>query len=64
MTSRKAKPWDRPNPARAGGHVKLTPEQIEQAKERAEQAGRRYPNLVDNMYVAAQAKKRGTAKPA
>lgn len=64
MTSRKPKPWDRPNPAGAGGHVKLSPEQIEQAKERAEQAGRRYPNLVDNMYVASQAnKKRPEKKP-
>ncbi|HZF98020.1 MAG TPA: hypothetical protein VEY92_07220 [Pseudoxanthomonas sp.] len=62
MTSRKPKPWDRPNPVKAGGHVRLTPEQIEQARERAEQAGRRYPNLVDNMYVAAQARKRGAKK--
>ena len=64
MTSRKAKPWDRPNPTGAGGHVRLTPEQIEQAKARAEQAGRIYPNLVDNMFVATQAKKRGSGKPA
>lgn len=62
MTSRTAKPWDRKNPAGPGGHVKLTPEQIEQAKTRAEAAGRAYPNLVDNMYVASQARKRGAAK--
>jgi transposase len=32
--------------------VKLTPEQIAMARERAEKAGRRYPNLVDNMWAA------------
>jgi hypothetical protein len=37
----------------------LTPEQIEQAKARAEAAGRVYPNLVDNMFVASQSRKRG-----
>lgn len=63
MTSRNAKPWDRKNPVGPGGHVKLTPEQIEQAKARAEAAGRAYPNLVDNMYVASQARKRGAVKP-
>jgi hypothetical protein len=62
MTSRTAKPWDRKNPAGPGGHVKLTPEQIEQAKARATAAGRAYPNLVDNMYVASQARKRGAGK--
>jgi hypothetical protein len=62
MTSRTAKPWDRKNPAGPGGHVKLTPEQIEQAKARASAAGRAYPNLVDNMYVASQARKRGAGK--
>ena len=62
MTSRTTKPWDRKNPAGPGGHVKLTPEQIEQAKARAEAAGRPYPNLVDNMFVAAQARKQGKRK--
>lgn len=62
MTSRTVKPWDRKNPAGPGGHVKLTPQQIEQARARAEAAGRTYPNLVDNMYVASLARKRGAAK--
>jgi len=62
MTSRTAKPWDRKNPAGPGGHVKLTLEQIEQAKARATAAGRAYPNLVDNMYVASQARKRSAGK--
>jgi hypothetical protein len=29
----------------------MTAEEIAQARERAERAGRRYPNLVDNMWV-------------
>ena len=64
MTSRAPKPWDRSNPAGPGGHVKLTPEQIEQARQRAEAAGRKYPNLVDNMYVASLARKRRDGKSA
>lgn len=32
--------------------IKLTPEQIAMARERAHKAGRRYPNLVDNMAIA------------
>jgi len=31
---------------------KLSPEQVAAARERAEKAGRRYPNLVDNMWAA------------
>lgn len=62
MTNRSPKPWDRKNPLSAEAHTKLTPEQIEQAKARAAAAGRSYPNLVDNMYVAAQARKQGKRK--
>ncbi len=60
MTSRTVKPWEKPSPTKAGGHVKLSESQIEEARARAEAAGRRYPNLVDNMFVAAQARKRGS----
>ncbi len=42
------KPWKRPNP-RSSAKTKLTPESIEWARARAKKAGRRYPNLVDNM---------------
>ena len=63
MTSR-SKPWDRKNPLRPDEHTRLTPEQVEQAKQRAAAAGRAYPNLVDNMYVAAQARKQGARKSA
>lgn len=47
----RALPWKRrkksARPAR-----KLTPEQVRAARERAAAAGRRYPNLVDNMWAA------------
>ena len=41
---------------RRGGASKLTPAQVEEARARATAAGRRYPNLVDNMHVAAKAR--------
>lgn len=44
----KTKPWKRKNPNK-GRSKKLTPEQKAFAKASAERAGRRYPNLVDNM---------------
>ena len=62
MTSRGPKPWENKAPHKPGALVKLTPAQIEQARQRAEEAGRRYPNLVDNMYVAAQARKQASRK--
>jgi len=36
--------------------VKLTPEQIAEAKDRALKAGRKYPNLIDNMWAAQKSK--------
>lgn len=42
--------------------IKLSPEQKYEAKERAEKAGRRYPNLIDNMYVAKKAKEKQDKK--
>jgi hypothetical protein len=57
MATRKPGPWQRPAPKRRGGAVKLTPAQVEEARARAAAAGRRYPNLVDNMYVAAKARR-------
>lgn len=49
-------PWKRANPRkRAGKATKhLTPAQKSAAKARARRAGRRYPNLVDNMRMAAK----------
>lgn len=50
--SKKKKPvWEKPRP-NIGKPQKLTPEQKAKAKARAAKAGRRYPNLVDNMAVA------------
>ena len=40
------------SPPKDKAKIKLTPEQIEMARERAAKAGRRYPNLIDNMAIA------------
>jgi hypothetical protein len=48
MTAVKKAPWKKPKP-KTGKSKKMTPEQIEEARARAKKAGRRYPNLVDNM---------------
>ena len=57
-------PWKRPRP-KTGAKKKLSAAQIEAARERAERSGRRYPNLVDNMWAArlkpAQLARRGRA---
>jgi hypothetical protein len=42
-------PWKQKKPANDSAKITLTPESIAWARERAKQAGRRYPNLVDNM---------------
>lgn len=49
------KVWEKPKPKSAKKPQKLTEAQKEQAKARAKKAGRRYPNLVDNMYVLSRA---------
>ena len=47
-------PWKKPNPRKKSGRksVKLSEEQKDAARARAKRAGRRYPNLVDNMWAA------------
>jgi hypothetical protein len=54
------KPWKKnPSPAsRRRGSIKLTADEKAAARQRAKKAGRRYPNLVDNMTVARQRRKR------
>jgi hypothetical protein len=49
-------PWQRPNPRKRAGKTSkhLTAAEKSAAKARAARAGRRYPNLVDNMAVAAK----------
>jgi ribosomal protein L15E len=50
---RKSKPvWEKPRPKSLGKSKKLTPAQKESAKAAAQKAGRKYPNLVDNMRAA------------
>jgi len=41
--------WDKPRPKGLGKPKKLTSKQKTKAKTMAKKAGRRYPNLVDNM---------------
>lgn len=52
----KPPPWRRPPPAKPS--TPMTPDQIARARARAEAAGRRYPNLVDNMAIVAADRKR------
>ena len=49
-------PWKRQNPRKRAGKTSkhLTSAQKSAAKARARRAGRRYPNLVDNMRMAAK----------
>lgn len=59
MPAAKSPPW-RKAPSRASkkrGSAKLTAAEKQKARERAAKAGRRYPNLIDNMFVAAQRRK-------
>ncbi len=57
-------PWKRENPRkRAGKAAKhLSPAKKAAAKARARRAGRRYPNLVDNMRMAAKKTKKSKEK--
>lgn len=48
MPTHRTPPWEKKRAAGASA-TKLTPESVAWAKERARAAGRRYPNLVDNM---------------
>ncbi|WP_424627322.1 DUF6321 domain-containing protein [Bradyrhizobium sp. SYSU BS000235] len=65
--ARKARaPWKRPNPRKRAGKASkhLTPAKKAAAKARARKAGRRYPNLVDNMRMASASKSSGKKKSA
>jgi hypothetical protein len=44
--------WDKPRPKELGKSKPLSPEQKAKAKAAAKKAGRKYPNLVDNMNAA------------
>jgi len=56
MTQPDPPPWKRPAPKTRKPAVPLTSAQKEAARARAKAAGRRYPNLVDNMWATKQAK--------
>ena len=62
-SSKRRPPWKRRNPRKAKGKpsTHLSTADKAKARRRAKRAGRRYPNLVDNMRVAAQ-KRRRTAR--
>ena len=64
MATKKA-PWQKKNPAGPGQHKTLTPTEKAQARRAAKDAGRSYPNLIDNMRVASKktAKKKTARKP-
>ncbi|KGE52873.1 hypothetical protein WCN79_17110 [Xanthomonas axonopodis pv. vasculorum] len=47
-------PWKRPKPKGKAKSTSLTDAQKAAAKQRAEEAGRPYPNLVDNMWASRQ----------
>ena len=57
-------PWKRPNPRKRAGKASthLAPAKKSAAKARARRAGRPYPNLVDNMHMAAKSTKKATKK--
>ena len=57
-------PWKRSNPRKRAGKASkhLTPAQKSAAKTRARRAGRRYPNLVDNMRMAAKKTSKAKAR--
>jgi hypothetical protein len=46
-------PWKKAAP-KSARHTKLSPAKKAKAKRSAKRAGRRYPNLVDNMRAAAE----------
>jgi hypothetical protein len=57
-TSKRRPPWKKANTKkRAGTSRKLTPAQKSAARAAARKAGRRYPNLVDNMRAASKGRK-------
>ena len=46
------KVWDKKRPKSLGKSNPLTAAQKDKARARAKRAGRKYPNLVDNMWAA------------
>ena len=58
MPAKRRPPWKKANPkAKAGTSRKLSPKQKTSARAAAKKAGRRYPNLVDNIRAAQKGKR-------
>jgi hypothetical protein len=51
MAKKFVEPWEKPAPKKSRA-TKLTPQSKAKAKAAATRAGRKYPNLVDNMNAA------------
>jgi hypothetical protein len=64
MAKAQKTPWKRPNPRKRAGKASkhLSPAKKSAAKARAKRAGRPYPNLVDNMRMAAKKTKKSAKK--
>lgn len=56
------KPWQKGNPKPAAARTRLTAAQKNAAQARAREAGRRYPNLVDNMWATVHLDAHGHPK--
>jgi hypothetical protein len=56
-------PWKKPAP-KGSSHTRLTAADKTKARRAAKRAGRPYPNLVDNMRVAAAKRSSGRSKTA
>jgi hypothetical protein len=56
MESPRTPPWKKPRPKASTRPTPLSVRQKDAARRRAEEAGRRYPNLIDNMWAARQPK--------
>ncbi|NYZ64161.1 hypothetical protein [Luteimonas deserti] len=54
--------WTRPNPKPRTARTALSEAQKARARQRADEAGRRYPNLVDNMWASRHLAKDGSIK--
>jgi hypothetical protein len=62
MAAPKKPPWKKPRPTGTKA-TKLSEADKAAARARAQRAGRRYPNLVDNMWAAQRQKPKSKSKP-
>jgi hypothetical protein len=60
--AKKPPPWERKAPPKKGPPAKLTEAEKRRARARAEAAGRRYPNLVDNLAILKERTAKGRSK--